>query len=66
MVGFVRIATERAVHHSDLSRPDAQDPPGANYAYIDEGPMPRVVVMQDFDCNDGHGGFWDEVNSDVH
>ena len=28
--------------------------------------MPCVVVMQDFDCNDGHGGFWDEVNSDVH
>ena len=66
IVGLVRIATKKAAHPSDLSKSDAQDRSDANYAYIDEGPMPRVVVMQDFDCNGGYGGFWYEVNSDVH
>lgn len=66
IVGLVRIATKKAAHPSDLSKSDAQDRSDANYAYINEGPIPRVVVMQDFDCNGGYGGFWYEVNSDVH
>ena len=66
MVGFARTATIRAAHPSDLSGSDARDLSDAYYAYIDEGPKPSVVVMQDLDGNGGYGSFWGEVNSNVH
>ena len=37
------------------------------YAYIDAGPKPSIVVIQDLDGNQrGYGSFWGEVNSNVH
>ena len=66
MVGFARTATIRAAHPSDLTGADARDLSDTYYAYIDEGPKPSIVVMQDLDGNGGYGSFWGEVNSNVH
>jgi regulator of RNase E activity RraA len=66
MVGFARTATIRAAHPSDLTGADARALSDAYYAYIDEGPKPSIVVMQDLDGNGGYGSFWGEVNSNVH
>ncbi|MEO7370751.1 MAG: RraA family protein, partial [Ilumatobacteraceae bacterium] len=38
----------------------------AYYAYIDAGPKPSVIVMQDLDEERGYGSFWGEVNSNIH
>jgi regulator of RNase E activity RraA len=66
IVGFARTASIRAAHPSDLSGAAARDLSDAYYAYIDQGPKPSVVVMQDLDGNGGYGSFWGEVNSNVH
>lgn len=37
------------------------------YAYVDEGPKPSVIMIQDLDdAQRGYGSFWGEVNSNVH
>ena len=36
------------------------------YAYIDAGPKPSIVVIQDLDDERGYGSFWGEVNSNIH
>ena len=37
------------------------------YAYVDEGPKPSIMVIQDLDDHQrGYGSWWGEVNSNVH
>ena len=37
------------------------------YAYIDEGPKPSIIVIQDMDdAQRGYGSYWGEVNSNIH
>lgn len=65
MVGYARTATIRAKHRQDRSSP------GPNlaqqyYAYIDAGPKPSIVIIQDLDDTRGYGAFWGEVNSNIH
>ena len=62
MVGYARTATIRAAHPSD-TQSIQQD----YYRYIDEGPKPAIIVIQDLDGDSrGYGSFWGEVNSNVH
>jgi regulator of RNase E activity RraA len=65
VVGIARTATIRAAHPSD---PDADQAYArdAYYSYIDAGPKPSVVVIQDMDDERGYGSFWGEVNSNIH
>lgn len=65
VVGIARTATIRAAHpsDSDANQAYARD---TYYAYIDEGPKPSVVVIQDLDDERGYGSFWGEVNSNIH
>ncbi|MEY2583726.1 MAG: hypothetical protein QOE09_3575 [Ilumatobacteraceae bacterium] len=65
VVGIARTATLRATHPADLdsNQEYARD---AYYAYIDAGPKPCVVVIQDLDHDSGYGSFWGEVNSNIH
>ena len=65
VVGIARTATIRAAHPSD---PDADQAYArdAYYDYIDAGPKPSVVVIQDLDDERGYGSFWGEVNSNIH
>ena len=67
MVGIARTATIRAAHPSHLHGKDAQAMSDGYYAYIDEGPKPSIVVIQDLDgAQRGYGSFWGEVNSNIH
>lgn len=66
MVGVARTATIRAAHPSDLKGAAARELSDAYYAYIDEGPKPSIVVIQDLDAAGGYGCFWGEVNSSIH
>lgn len=66
MVGIARTATIRSAHPSDLAAPEARKLSDAYYAYIDKGPKPSVIVMQDLDEQRGYGSFWGEVNSSIH
>ena len=63
IVGIARTATIRAAHPSESDQASVRD---AYYAYIDEGPKPSVVVIQDLDEERGYGSFWGEVNSNIH
>jgi regulator of RNase E activity RraA len=64
VVGFARTATIRAAHPSDDA--DVAYARNAYYEYIDAGPKPCVVVIQDLDAEPGYGSFWGEVNSAIH
>ncbi len=65
VVGIARTATIRAAHPADAGTDQAQVR-DAYYAYIDGGPKPSVVVIQDLDAEPGYGSFWGEVNSNIH
>ncbi len=65
LVGLARTATIRAAHPSDPST-EQVDARGGYYAYIDSGPKPSIVVIQDLDEERGYGSFWGEVNSNIH
>ena len=67
MVGVARTATIRAAHPSDLRGAQARELNDAYYAYIDEGPKPSIITIQDLDGEQrGYGSWWGEVNSNVH
>lgn len=66
MVGIARTATIRSAHPSDLAGEAVRALSDAYYAYIDAGPKPSVVVIQDIDQQRGYGSFWGEVNSNIH
>ena len=65
IVGVARTATIRAAHPSDPATDQAQLR-DAYYDYIDSGPKPSIVVIQDIDEEHGYGSFWGEVNSNIH
>ena len=67
MVGIARTATIRSAHPSHLKGKDARTMNDGYYAYIDAGPKPSIVVIQDLDDGQrGYGSWWGEVNSSVH
>lgn len=66
MVGLARTATIRGAHPGDLAGDEARALSDGYYAYIDAGPKPSVVVIQDIDEPKGYGAFWGEVNSAIH
>jgi regulator of RNase E activity RraA len=66
VVGVARTATIRSAHPSDLSGKEASQLSDSYYLYIDDGPKPSVVVIQDIDEQRGYGSLWGEVNSAIH
>jgi len=66
IVGFARTARIRSRKPEARSRDDARRHAAAYYAYIDAGPKPSVVIIEDIDSPKGHGSFWGEVNSSIH
>lgn len=65
VVGVARTATIRAAQPGDAAH-DQAAVRDAYYAYIDAGPKPSVVVIEDLDDEPGFGSFWGEVNSNIH
>jgi len=66
IVAVARTATIRSAHPSDLTGAAARELSNGYYSYIEAGPRPSVVVIQDLDERRGYGAFWGEVNSAIH
>ena len=67
IVGFARTATIRAESPPAGSAADVKALRHAYYRYVDTGPKPSIIVMQDLDGQHaGYGAFWGEVHSAVH
>lgn len=66
-VGYARTATIRATHASELPIDEARKLRISYYEYVNAGPKPSIVVIQDLDGAEiGFGSFWGEVQSAVH
>jgi len=67
VVGFARTATIRGRVPSGMDASDTRRMRNDYYRYIDAGPKPSLVLMQDLDGGDaGYGAFWGEVQSAIH
>ena len=67
MVGIARTASISAAHPSDLRGKEARAMQDGYYAYVDDGPKPTIMVIQDQDGPQrGYGSWWGEVNSNIH
>ena len=66
MVGYARTATIRSMHPQQGDPKVIKNEKIAWYTYIEEGPRPSIVVLQDIDPIPGYGSFWGEVQSNIH
>ena len=67
IVGYARTATIRARVQPAGTREDVRALRAAYYRYIDAGPKPAIVVIEDLDgAYAGYGAFWGEVQSAIH
>ncbi len=67
VVGYARTARIRAKSPSPLAAAEARELRHAYYRYIDAGPKPSLVLIEDLDGPDaGYGAFWGEVQSAIH
>jgi regulator of RNase E activity RraA len=66
IVGFARTATIRASTRAAVPADEAQAMRLGYYEYVDRGPKPSIVVIQDLDTHPGTGAFWGEVNTAIH
>jgi regulator of RNase E activity RraA len=67
VVGYARTARIRAKSPSALTAAEARELRHDYYRYVDAGPKPSLVLIQDLDGPDaGYGAFWGEVQSAIH
>ena len=67
MVGYARTATIRARHPPPGTPDEARKLRDDYYRYVDAGPKPALIVIEDLDRADaGYGAFWGEVQSAIH
>jgi len=66
VVGYARTATIRSARPLGISATAQQSLQDDYYRYIDAGPRPSIVVIQDLDDPAGRGAFWGEVQSAIH
>ena len=67
IVGFARTATIRAKEPPALPAAEQRRVRHDYYRYIEAGPRPSIVLIQDLDGPDaGYGAFWGEVQSAIH
>ena len=67
VVGYARTATIRAARPSPLSAAEQRKLQNDYYRYVDAGPKPSLVVIEDLDGDAaGPGAFWGEVQSAIH
>jgi regulator of RNase E activity RraA len=67
VIGYARTARIRAKSPSALPAAEARELRHDYYRYIDAGPKPSLVLIQDLDGPDaGYGAFWGEVQSAIH
>jgi regulator of RNase E activity RraA len=67
ILAYARTATIRSKEPDGLPKDKAKAKRIAYYEYVEKGPRPSVMVMQDLDGDDrGFGCFWGEVQTNVH
>jgi len=67
IVGYARTATIRAKDPPAGSASDVKSLRYDYYRFVERGPRPTIIVMEDIDGADaGFGAFWGEVHSAVH
>jgi len=67
VVGYARTATIRAQQPPTGTPADARKLRHAYYRFVDAGPKPSLIVIEDLDgANAGYGAFWGEVQSAIH
>lgn len=67
VLAYARTATIRSKEPSALAKDKAKAQRLAYYEYVEQGPRPSIMVMQDLDGEDrGFGAFWGEVQTNVH
>jgi regulator of RNase E activity RraA len=67
IVGYARTARIRAKSPPSIGPAEVREIRHAYYRYIDGGPKPSLVLIQDLDGADaGYGAFWGEVQSAIH
>ncbi len=67
ILAYARTATIRSKEPDGLAKDQAKAKRLAYYEYVQNGPRPSVMVMQDLDGDDrGFGCFWGEVQTNVH
>lgn len=66
MVGYARTVTIRSEINHQRPPEEFRRVLHEYYSYIEAGPRPSVVVVQDLDETVGQGSFWGEVFTNVH
>jgi regulator of RNase E activity RraA len=66
IVGYARTARIRARTASPLDGAAMRRQRLDYYAYVENGPRPSIVMIQDIDDPPGCGAFWGEVQSNIH
>ncbi|MGQ0662840.1 MAG: RraA family protein [Pseudomonadota bacterium] len=67
IVGYARTATIRAAAPDPRRGEEARRYRLQYYAYVEAGPRPTIMVIQDLDvAKAGFGAFWGEVQSHLH
>lgn len=66
LVGIARTARIRSALPPDWPAAESRRISDGYYRYIDQGPKPSIVVIQDVDAQRAYGSFWGEVNSSIH
>lgn len=67
VVGYARTACIRSAHPLGTSAAEQRAAQNDYYRYVDAGPRPSIVVIQDLDgAQAGYGAFWGEVQSAIH
>lgn len=67
IVGYARTARIRAKRPPEAAAPEVRTMRQEYYRYVDAGPKPSVILIQDLDGGDaGYGAFWGEVQSAIH
>jgi regulator of RNase E activity RraA len=67
VVGYARTACIRSSHPLGASAAEQRAAQNDYYRYVDAGPRPSLVVIQDLDgALAGYGAFWGEVQSAIH
>ena len=66
IVGYARTARIRAKTPPQRDAATMKQQRIDYYAYIDKGPKPSIVVIEDLDDPKGFGAFWGEVQSNIH
>ena len=67
VVGYARTATISARNPPAGSSTEQRRRRDDYYRFVDAGPKPAMIVIEDLDADDaGYGAFWGEVQSTIH